>query len=353
MKTAVIALTRNGAETAIVIAERLQGDVYVKEKMLEEYGLNARSSRIHPFAADFASLVQEIFRTYTRLVFVMACGIVVRTIAPHIKDKSSDPAVVVVDEKGKHAISLLSGHVGGANWLAEEVAAATGGTPVITTATDVNRVTAFDLFAAEQDCAIENIEDLKYISSALVNGGQISFHTDCALAGVLPENIVPGGTELECAVLLSSATKPVKTGAKHILRLRPRNLVLGIGCRKGVTAEAIHEAVANFMERNERSMLSLVCAASIDLKKEEKGIVDFCDAEGIPFITLPSEKLQQVEHEFEASPFVKRAVGVGSVSEACAVYAVEGARLLCGKTIYKGITLALGEVKKTYRFRES
>lgn len=345
MSTAVVSLTKNGAKLALEIGQKLQADVYIKEAFMEQYVSDENPLRVIPIAENFASLVKKIFHSHEGLVFVMACGIVVRSIAPYIKDKSTDPAVVVVDEKGKHAISLLSGHLGGANRLAVQVAAVTGGTPVITTATDVNQVTAFDLFAVGNDCAIENLEELKYISGALINGEKVALHTDCFIEGAIPENIVPGESGLSCGVLLTNSTKQ-PAEEKHVLKLRPRNLILGIGCRKGVAVEAVED----FLQRNGKSILSIKCLASIELKKDEEGIRTFCEKRQIPFVTLPAEKLQRVEDRCSTSDFVKQAVGVGSVSEACAIAVEEGARLLCGKTVYKGITLALAQLQRTYRF---
>lgn len=349
MSTAVVSLTKNGAKLALEIGQKLQADTYIKEEFMEQYVPNENPLRVIPIAENFASLVKKIFHSHDALVFVMACGIVVRSIAPYIKDKSTDPAVVVVDEKGKHAISLLSGHLGGANRLAVQVAAVTGGTPVITTATDVNQVTAFDLFAVENDCAIENLKELKYISGALVNGEKVALHTDCSMEGAIPENIVPEESGLSCGVLLTNSTEQ-QAEEKHVLKLRPRNLILGIGCRKGVTAEAIEEAVEDFLQKNGKSILSVKYLASIELKKDEQGIRAFCEKRQIPFVTLTAQKLQQVEDRCSTSHFVKQTVGVGSVSEACAIAAEEEARLLCGKTVYKGITLALAQIGRTYRF---
>jgi len=284
----------------------------------------------------------------------MACGIVVRTIAPYLKSKTTDPAVIVMDEQGKHVISLLSGHIGGANVLAREIAGITGGTPVITTATDVNGVVSFDVFAVNNNCVFENITSLKHISSQLVNGGKVGLYTDCSFKNTTPENIVhipvcDGGVQekYECGVLLSNRTD-INIEAEKLLVLRPRNLVLGIGCRRGTTREQIQSAFLDFMKNNNRSILSLRCIASIDLKKDEKGLLEFCSEYGMELKIIPRSYIQSIEENFTCSGFVKEKTGIASVAEPCAVLASYNGRLICRKTVYKGITLALSEEEKEY-----
>jgi cobalt-precorrin 5A hydrolase len=349
MKTAVISLTLRGAELALKIGYQMKADIYVKNQYIEKYVMSDKLFLVHPVTTEFSTLIEKLFKSYDALVFVMACGIVVRSIAPYIRDKVNDPAVLVVDEKGQHVISLLSGHIGGANKLAKEVAQMTGGVPVITTATDVNDVIAFDVFAVENGCTVENIKDLKYISSELVNGGEVGLYTDCTVSGTLPGNVIveqPPGSCKYGVVLTNALDIPYK--AEKLLIIRPKNLILGIGCRKGVSVEAIESAVEDFLKKNNRSLLSVKLLASIDLKKEEKGIIEFCKKTRIEFRTFSAEVIKSIEDRFTASPFVKKNVGVGSVSEACAVMGGDNARLICSKTIYKGITLALTEEERVF-----
>lgn len=353
MKTAVVAITRNGAELALKIGYDMKADIYIKDEFIERYIITGEMFFVHPVTTDFSAFVGRIFKSYDAIVFVMACGIVVRTIAPFIKDKVNDPAVVVVDEKGNHAISLLSGHIGGANKLAREVAAITKGVPVITTATDINGVMAFDVFAAENNCCIENIKDLKYISSELVNGGSVHFFTDCMLSGEFPENVIyervqdaSDKTYKKAVVLTNNIKIPIK--AETVLIIRPRNLILGIGCKKGTRKKSIEKAVIDFLQKNNKSIFSLKEVISIDLKKDEKGIVEFCKEKDFNFRTISAEVIRSIENRFAGSEFVKKTVGVGSVAEACAVLGGENTKLICKKTVYKGITLALAEEERVY-----
>ena len=363
MKIAIIALTKNGVELAGKIGRELDADLYLKNDFIEKVILNGELFMIHPFSVDFHGMIEKIFFKYDALIFIMACGIAVRSIAPYIKDKQSDPAVVVVDELGRFAVSLLSGHIGGANRLAGRVAALMGGVPIITTATDINGVIAFDELAADNGCAIENIESLKYISSELVNGGKVSFFSDCRTAGVLPRNIeavVSGQTCKLAVAVTNSTTAPV--AAERVLYLRPRNLIIGIGCKKGKTKREIEDAVMDFIQKNRKSMLSVKGMASISIKANERGILDFCSEKNIPFKTFSAEEIKTVEHRFPSSDFVKKVTGVGGVSEACAVLAgMHGGRrngeeqpaggspkLICRKTVNNGITLALAEEERVF-----
>lgn len=349
MKTAIIALTKNGTELALKMGPPLAADLYLKSDLAGQDRLLSADLPIHPFSNDFKGMIQAIFHSYDAIIFVMACGIVVRSIAPHIKDKCSDPAVVVVDELGHFVVSLLSGHIGGANRLAERIAALTGGVPVITTATDLNGVPAFDELAMDNGCVIENINDLKYISSELVNGGKVGFYTDCGTAGQLPPDIEPyhsGQTDKFVVAVTNSVEPPVQ--AEKVFYIRPKNLIIGLGCKKGKTRREIEDAVLDFLKRNRKSPFSLKCLASIDLKANETGILEFCRERNIDFRTFTVEEIKPIEPQFTLSDFVRETVGVGSVAEACAMLAGRNLRLACPKTVYPGITLALAEEERIF-----
>lgn len=340
MKLAVIAITNNGTNCAEKISKAIDADLYIKENFKTQLK-NEKCFLID----DFKKTIESMFNSYEGIIFVMAAGIVVRSIAPHIRDKQSDPAVVVVDEMGQFSISLLSGHIGGANSLALRVGEVLNATPVITTATDINGVTAFDELAARNGCIIENIKELKFISSELVNGGKVSFYTDLKTIGTLRGNIEYGSSDNKCAVVISNKEKP-EIQAERFLLIRPKNLVIGIGCKKGKAFNEISDAVRSFLSENNKSILSVRSIASISLKSEEQGIIEFSNKTGIPFVTFLSEELQTIEHNFEGSEFVKKVTGTGSVCEASAIMESKNGRLIQKKTIYNGITLALAEDEK-------
>lgn len=346
MKKAVLALTKSGAELAFRIGAELQAEIYMKEEFAGE-----QSPPVHLLGEDFGELVQKIFPEYDALVMIMACGIAVRTIAPCLTDKYHDPAVVVLDEKGRYVISLLSGHHGGANRLATEVAAVTGGAPVITTATDLNGVPAFDVFALENDCRLENPAVLKKISAELANAGQVGLYTDYPLEN-LPTCLVPcsfgAPNPVRYGVVFSNRIHLEVAGEK-ILTVRPRNLILGVGCRRGIAPNRLRQAVRDFFRRQKRSLLSLKIVATVDLKNKEPGILELVNNYGVSFRNITRQAIKNLGVGYTRSEFVERQIGVGGVAEPCALLAAEQTKLICGKTIYPGITLALAEEVKTYR----
>jgi cobalt-precorrin 5A hydrolase len=352
MNAAVIALTPKAAELAMQVSIQLNAHAFIKPQLLTQEVLKAaRNYDISEIKGDFTTFVGYLFRHYEALVFIMACGIVVRSIAPYIRDKSSDPAVIVMDEKCRYAISLLSGHIGGANRLALHLAEKTGAIPVITTATDINEIISFDVFAVDNDCEIENIKELKFISSGLLRGEAAEVYSEYSLQGNFPSCIRmynPG--RRDCCnnmVVLSNRTDIQALGART-LYIRPRNLVLGVGCKRGTSKEAIREAVKDFMNSNKRSMLSLKCVATIDLKKDEKGILEFCSDSRLELKIVPREDIAKIEDAFQGSEFVKQNVGVASVAEPCAILACKNGTLVCTKKAYSGITLALSEEEREY-----
>lgn len=333
MKIAVCALTKNGASLACRVAKDLDCDCYLK------YPVSA-TDKITVFDCAIKDLLGKIYDRYEAFVMIMACGIAVRAFAPRLRSKDQDPAVVVMDEKGQYAISLLSGHLGGANALTEQVAALTGAAAVITTATDINKKTAFDLFAKENDCAIENLNELKYISGALVNGMEVALYSDFPIDGPFPAGICRyrGGTPA-CLVVISDRTDTPR--GEHTLYLRPRCLYLGCGCKKHTAASRLQEAVADFFKQNGYSVLCLKALCSIELKKDESGLLDLSNSLKIPFLTFPAESLAPL-NVTQSSAFVEEVTGSKSVAEAAAKLTAGGETLI-GKTVYPGITLSLAK----------
>jgi cobalamin biosynthesis protein CbiG len=244
MKLAIIAITRNGTRLgARLQAMAVDADLFVAEKFVAEAGASAR-----PFAGELREVVRENWRQYQGFVFVMATGIVVRLIAPHLEAKDRDPAVVVVDEAGRFAISLLSGHLGGANELARDVAELLGGQAVITTATDVNELPSFDLLAKEEGWGIDDLGRVKSLNALLLAGeeiavvdpsgrvaarfagrGRLSSHAHFAAA------LQSGAAG---CVFVTNRQLPPQALAGTLLVLRPKNLVLGLGCNRGTPSQS-------------------------------------------------------------------------------------------------------------------
>ena len=245
------------------------------------------------------------------LLFIGACGIAVRAIAPLVKDKTTDPAVLVMDEAGRHVISLLSGHLGGANALCLEIAEKTGAEPVVTTATDLRGLKAVDVWAAENGCAVENPKAIRDVSSAQLAGARV---------GV--------------AVTARTLEPPFPV----TLWLRPRTLVLGTGCRRGLDPRRYEEGVMRFLRACGVSPLSLRALATIDRKADEPALKVFCERYRLPLLAYGAQALRAVPGVFAHSDFVEKTVGVDNVCERAAVLA--GGRLLAGKTAEDGRTFA-------------
>ena len=268
------------------------------------------------------------------LVYVGAAGIAVRAIAPYLKSKTTDPAVVVVDECARYAIPILSGHLGGANDLARAIGRVCGALPVLTTATDVNGVFAVDEWAKRQNCRILNPERIKTVSAKLLAGGTVTVQSAWPIAGQPPRNVHQGENS-GADVLLDIHPSP-----GEVLHLVPRIAVLGVGCKKNVSSQALEAALAAFLTGAGVCEQAISAVASIDLKKEELGLLSFCAAHGWPLRTYPAEQLRAVEGQFTPSAFVQGVTGVDNVCERSAVLASGG--VLCrGKTAGNGVTMAL------------
>ena len=268
------------------------------------------------------------------LVYVGAAGIAVRAIAPHLKSKTTDPAVVVVDECARYAIPILSGHLGGANDLARAIGRVCGALPVLTTATDVNGVFAVDEWAKRQNCLVLNPERIKTVSAKLLAGGTVTVQSSWPIAGQPPRNVCQ--TEDRGADVLLD----IHPGTGEKLHLVPRIAVLGVGCKKNVSFQILETALATFLDRTGVCEQAISAVASIDLKKNEPGLLDLCAAHGWPLKTYPAEQLREVEGQFTPSAFVKGVTGVDNVCERSAVLA-SGGTLCQGKTARDGITMAL------------
>jgi cobalt-precorrin 5A hydrolase len=276
----------------------------------------------------------EMFSARRALVFVGAAGIAVRAVAPHLRHKAVDPAVVALDEAGRFVIPLLSGHLGGANDLARELAALCGGTAVITTATDVRGVFAVDSWARRQRLSVTRPERIKTVSARLLRGETVRLFSRWPIAGQAPEGVAVTADRESADIVVD-----VCTGGAALC-LVPQGAVLGLGCRAGVSAEDMEAAFEDFCAARGVSPRAIAAAASIDRKAEEPGLLAFCRGHGWPVTFFAAEELRETAGTFAASAFVERTVGVDNVCERSAVRASGGA-LLAGKYAAGGVTLAL------------
>ncbi len=298
------------------------------------------------YVTDDLMLLTEDIRTHTKkafencdaVIFIGAAGIAVRAIAPYVCSKDSDPAVLVIDEKGRYVIPVLSGHMGGANSLAVRVAGMLSAQPVITTATDINRKFAVDIWAEENGCFIVNTENIKFISAAILRGETVGLHSDFPVDGSLPHYIDSSGNS-HTGICISREYRQCFT---HTLHLIPRQYVLGIGCRKNTAYESLLEIVNSVLCSHGILACEVGAMASIDIKAGEKAMIMLAKHLKIPFYTYPAQELSQVEGSFSQSDFVKRTTGVDNVCERAAVKAGNG-RLVAGKYSRSGITVAIAQ----------
>lgn len=290
-------------------------------------------------ARDWAA---ECFPFADALIFVGATGIAVRSIAPHVSSKLADPAVLVIDDRGRFVISLLSGHVGGANALTERIAAMIGATPVITTATDGHGLFAIDSWAAKHGFVILNPGQIKAVSGKLLDGKPVKLRTSFPVSGNLPKGFIRSEEQPDAAVSLQ---KP----REDCLWIVPPLLTLGVGCRKNTPAALLEQAFAEMLKQTGFPEQAFRQVCSIDLKAEEPGLLAFCEAHRLPFITYSAEELAALPGEFTPSSFVRGVTGVDNVCERSAVKG-SGGQLLLPKQAGNGITMAVAAAGLTLEF---
>lgn len=333
---ALIAFTRKGCLLALDVARGLSAAADYAEascsvcgphRFADELGIDAYESldawTAEHFAADDA------------LVYVGASGIAVRAIAPHVRDKFSDPAVVSVDEAGRFVVPLLSGHVGGANGLARTVADLVGGQAAVSTATDVNDLFAVDEWAARNGMVLLERDIAKEISAALLEGKPVGFQSDIEGTWDVPTSFKGGPGELGFTVSFDETAQPFT----RTLHLIPRRATVGVGCRQGASAGVLERSVEEALASAHISPLAVETLASIDVKKEEPAIHALAASRGWDLKFYTADELTAVPGDFASSDFVKRTVGVDNVCEraACA----EGATLVKGKQSGDGVTVAI------------
>lgn len=346
MKVALISFTRQGAVTCGNIQTGLTAAgyecaAYGKDPFAGEAGILSLESSL----ADWTA---EAFPNNDALVFVGACGIAVRAAAPHLRDKTVDPAVVVVDETGKYAISLLSGHLGGANDLAAEIAELIGAEPVITTATDLNQKFAVDDWAKSNGLQIGDMKLAKEISAAVLRGEAVSVSSDFPIEGDPPEELTYASDgRIGFYISLRDGGGPFE----KTLRLIPKTVSVGIGCRKGIPFEAVEELFEKILKEQNISAKAVERICSIDIKKEEAALKQLAEKLGVPLVVFSAEELEKADGEFTPSKFVNRITGVDNVCERAAALGSRG-ELIVRKQALNGVTMAIAVREEGYRWKQ-
>lgn len=370
--TAVICFTGGGLLTAKRIGAFYGCPVWCKKKDLGE------TCGVRPVACSLAEWTKERFADSVRLVFVGAAGIAVRSIAPFLKSKREDPAVLCVDERAKFVISLLSGHIGGANEDAAALASYLGAAPVITTATDLNGLFAVDVFARQNGLYISSMRLAKEISAALLDGEKVYFSSEFPAEGNLPPELLRLKSPARCSRDIryqihvgvrslgqfNDRGRTGKSGDKEgsreepkrredaaffpgealpgvqVLYLVPRIVALGVGCRKGKAPEQMKEFIARVLEEEGVFAQALSSLCSIDLKKEEEALLREAERRGLPLRTFSARELAACPGSFTSSAFVTGVTGVDNVCERSAVLGSGMGGLLFGKRSENGMTAA-------------
>ncbi|MBQ9359997.1 MAG: cobalamin biosynthesis protein [Lachnospiraceae bacterium] len=310
MDTAIITFTNNGKELADTIMDKVS--VFRDARVYHSHD-NKDTDGLHNF-------IKGNFVKGGAILFIGAAGIAVRLIAPFVQDKLTDPAVLVLDEQGKYVIPILSGHIGGANELSGRIASGIGSIPVITTATDINEKFAVDIYAKENGLELPERADIVQISSKVLDGSKVKIRNKAE--------------EDEVYITVDDAT----------VKLSRKPYVLGIGCKKGIRRSQFEGYINSVLDDYRLSLDDIGLVATIDIKKNEPGLIEWCRAHKKKLLTFSAAELMQQEGDFTVSDFVKKNTGSDNVCERAVVAA--GCRLFAKKMGNAGITIAIGKKDK-------
>ncbi|NBI27929.1 cobalt-precorrin 5A hydrolase [Chengkuizengella marina] len=327
---AIVAITKHGVALARSLHEKFSNsDLYYMNKF--EVG-DESSKGIQMFQGSVRMLFPALFPVYKGIIIVISLGAVVRMIAPLLKDKKTDPGIVVIDDKGEHVISVLSGHLGGANELTKEVAAAIDAKPIITTASDVQGTIAVDLFGQRFGWQWESADKLTPVSASVVNEEQIAVIQESGERNwwmydtPLPNHIhlftsIKEALEQQPQASLIVTHRLLNKEEEVILNngvlYRPKVIVLGMGCNRGTSANEIEQVIKETLEELHFSMKSVKSIATIDLKKDEKGLIEVVNKYNWNFQVYTPSELNEIDID-QPSDTVYKYTGAYGVSEPAA-----------------------------------
>ena len=297
MRINVVAFSTNGCRTALRVKDALEGeDVRLFAKTSSDsLGLEAIEGKTSEWTG-------RSFEECDAIVFVGAIGIAVRYIAPYVKRKDKDPAIVCLDELGRWTVALLSGHIGGCNALTERIATAIGSEPIITTATDLNGRFSVDTFATLNGLRIMSLARAKDASARILDGRFIGLHSDIDLIGKVPDGLtVCDSGEFGICISPDPGSKPFDS----TLNLVPMDIVLGVGCKRGTDPDKLKEFVRRKLSEMGIAPERVGAIASIDLKKDEAAILDLASSLRAPVTFHTSDELNSLKGEFSSSGFVR------------------------------------------------
>ncbi|WP_407423450.1 cobalt-precorrin 5A hydrolase [Methanobrevibacter sp.] len=333
MKIAIISVSKKGYELSSSIKEKLDSDSTIIK--IDLYHKNVKE--YFPY----------LFEEYDAIIAIMASGILIRTIAPIIESKVTDPAVLNIDDNGKFVISTLSGHLGGANKLTKKIANLIDATPVITTSTDVNKKLGIDVIAKDLYLSIDNSKEILFFNKSILDDKEISFVVNPNKNfNYLFEYLNNNTLEINVSITFSSKVDKDEIHAvldEHELILKERDIVVGLGCRRGKECEKIYDALKSSIRELDIDLSRINKLSSAEIKKDEKGMLELSDKLNIPISFVNLEKLRLFEsQDIQKSEFVKSKFGIYGVCEPSAlIMAGFDSELIYKKTSYDGVTVAI------------
>ena len=327
----IISFTKKGGDINKRLTDILS-ESDITSYTLEKYRFD---NRVKPLG----NLKETVKRHFTddAVIFIGAVGIAVRSIAPYIKDKFCDPAVLVIDELGRYVIPLLSGHVGGANELANYIGEALSAAPIITTATDINGTLAVDIFAKKNNLLISSRKLAKDVSAALLDNNCIDIDSDIKSIDVkeLKKKLNPKNKACDIKVRITD-----RIYDDTVLTLIPKNLYIGVGCKKNTDADKMWDFVNDIFRLEGLDIRAVKSIGSIDIKRDEYAVKNLANRLNVPFLTFTKDELNSVSGDFFESEFVRKTVGVGNVCERAVC--IQCNNLIVKKTAREGMTVAIG-----------
>jgi len=325
MNIAILSVTNQGKE--------------ISDKLYENLKDNPLILNVSQYHKNVIQTVNDIFNEYDCIIGIMASGIMIRSIAPHVNSKLSDPAVLLIDDNANFVISLLSGHFGGANDLTMKISGILNSTPVITTSTDVNNKVGIDSIAKRYYCSLENPRNIKYINRALINNQPVDLFLPSSFSYIIDNDV-----EKSYSIHFDDTIDFIKAVVDdHEVILKPKMMVMGIGARRDIAVEKVENAITQACLILEIPPARIDYFATADVKKNERGIIENVNRlnKEIKIISMDSIKSYQNE-ECSKSDFVMKQFGVKGVCEPTALIANgNNSHLIFKKTAYDGVTIAV------------
>ncbi|WP_379160485.1 cobalt-precorrin 5A hydrolase [Paenibacillus sp. sgz5001063] len=356
---AAVAITTNGIRLALKLGEMLADtDVYGYAKYSRD--LRESSCTFQIFAEPVKELLPKLFRQYEGIILFFSLGAAVRLTAPLLGNKRTDPAVIVIDEHGEHVISMLSGHLGGANRLTLQIAQLLDSHPVITTASDVQGTFAVDLLGSEFGWRAEDFAPMRTVSAALVNGEAVAFLQESGERGWLPQRAVlpahvrlcgsmaelqeaPFSAAIVVTDRLLSKPESVVLGERAVV-YRPRSLVLGLGCNRGTKLAELEAVVQDTLAELGLSLHCVRNVATAGIKGDEAGLLALCAKYGWKLDLYSPEQLNTVVLE-QPSETVFKVTGAYGVCEPAALLSSGARDLVLRKKKSGNATIAVARVR--------